>query len=51
MIGHQDIGMHCNVVTTTGLTKATQVEQVVLVSEKTGFPVVTALYDMTRYTG
>jgi len=51
MIGHQDIGMHCNMVAVAGITKTTQVEQIVLLSEKTGFPVVTALYDMTRHTG
>ena len=43
--------MDCNVVTVAGITEATQVEQIVLLSEKTGFPVVTALYDITRYTG
>jgi hypothetical protein len=43
--------MHCNVVAVTGITKATQVEKIVLFSEKTGFPVVNALYDTTRHTG
>jgi len=38
-------------VAVTGITKTTQVEQIVLLIEKTGFPVVTALYDMTRHTG
>jgi hypothetical protein len=51
MVGHQHVRMEVTVLAVQGFAQPTKVGVAIFVIEETGTAIVTALYDMQRYTG